>query len=178
VPASFAARAAGAFDAAHAALVYAPPVDQLVQAFKYRGRLALAGLFAEKLAARILATGSPRPDYLLAMPASQARQRERGYNQAQELARALGRLLHLPLANPPERVIDRPPQSALPWKERAKNVRGVFRAKGSVEGMSLAIVDDVMTTAASAAELAKTLKAGGARRVEVWVAARTLPPRS
>ena len=68
------------------------------------------------------------------------------------------------------------PQAALPWSERAKNVRGAFACELDLKGLTVAVIDDVMTTGASLAELARTLKRAGAVRVENWVVARTLPP--
>jgi predicted amidophosphoribosyltransferase len=74
------------------------------------------------------------------------------------------------------RIRATPPQAALPWVERAKNVRGAFACELDLSGLSVALVDDVMTTGASLAEAARILKASGAARVENWVVARTLPP--
>jgi ComF family protein len=163
------------FAATLAAFAYAFPIDRLMHAFKYHGRLALA----EWAAGAILAEHrrAITPDRLVALPLSRERQRERGYNQAYEIARAVARELRSPLIR---RGIRRdrasPPQAALPWSERAKNVRGAFVCELDLAGMTVAVIDDVMTTGASLAELAKTLKAAGATRVENWVVARTLPP--
>jgi ComF family protein len=166
------------FAATVAAFAYAFPVDRLMHAFKYHGRLALA----EWAAGAILAERARRcpalpPDRLIALPLSRERQRERGYNQAYEIARAVARQLRAPLIRHGIRR-DRasPPQAALPWSERAKNVRGAFACELDLTEMTVAVIDDVMTTGASLAELAKTLKAAGATRVENWVVARTLPP--
>ncbi len=68
-----------------------------------------------------------------------------------------------------------PPQVSLPLKERIKNIQGVFNCSQDLKGLSIALVDDVMTTCASLNELAKTLKKAGATYVECWVIARTLP---
>jgi predicted amidophosphoribosyltransferase len=75
------------------------------------------------------------------------------------------------------RIKDGPPQATLPWKERARNIRGAFACLADLHGKKVAVVDDVMTTGASLNELALTLKQAGASRVENWVVARTLPPR-
>jgi predicted amidophosphoribosyltransferase len=74
-------------------------------------------------------------------------------------------------------VRNTPPQSALPWKERDKNMRQAFacKADADVRGKHVAIMDDVMTTGASMGELARALKQAGARKVSAWVVARTLP---
>ena len=74
------------------------------------------------------------------------------------------------------RVRATPPQAALPWTERAKNVRGAFLCELDLSGLTVALVDDVMTTGASLAEAARVLKGSGAASVENWVVARTPPP--
>ena len=166
------------FAATLAAFVYAFPVDRLMHAFKYRGRLALAEWAAGAiLAERWRHRPASPPDRLVALPLSCERQRERGYNQAYEIARAVARQLRAPLIRHGVRR-DRasPPQTALPWSQRAKNVRGAFACELDLTDMTVAVIDDVMTTGASLAELAKTLKAADATRVENWVVARTLPP--
>jgi ComF family protein len=166
------------FEATVAAFVYAFPVDRLLHAFKHHGRLELAEWGAGAiLAERAHHRGAHRPDRLIAMPLASERQRERGYNQAFEIARAIGERLRVPLLSKGvKRLRAAPPQAALPWSERAKNVRGAFACELDLAGMNVAIVDDVMTTGASLAELAKTLRRAGAARVQSWVVARTLPP--
>ena len=168
------------FAATLAAFAYAFPVDRLMHAFKYHGRLALAEWAAGAILVERGRCQPPLlPDRLVALPLSRERQRERGYNQAYEIARALARELQVPLVRDGVRR-DRasPPQAALPWSERAKNVRGAFICELDLTGMTVAVIDDVMTTGASLAELAKTLRAAGATRVENWIVARTLPPAS
>jgi len=104
------------------------------------------------------------------------RQRERGFNQATEIAARVGRATALPLAAALARVSSGPPQAALPWTARRSNVRGAFVTRAEVRGARIALVDDVMTTGATLAEAARTLVDAGAARVECWVVARTLPP--
>ena len=168
------------FDATSAAFVYAFPVDRLIHSFKYQGRLALAEWCAEAILAqreRSSAAISPRPHRLIALPLAVERQRERGYNQALEIARVLGARTGIALL--PQglrRVRSTPPQAALPWADRARNVRGAFACDVDLSGLSVAVIDDVMTTGASLAEAAKVLKASGAARVENWIVARTPPP--
>ena len=112
---------------------------------------------------------------------SDARLRERGYNQAWEVARRAARRLGCAAdASLVLRVRDTPHQLALPPGERAGNVRGAFavepRRLGEVRERTIAVVDDVMTTGSTVAELARVLKLAGAARVEVWVVARTPRP--
>ena len=115
---------------------------------------------------------------LIPMPLSAARLRERGFNQAHELARYVGRALGLPvLAHAVRKLTDTPPQAALPWKERARNVRAAFVCDANLTGMHVAVIDDVMTTGATLNELARKLKRAGALSVSGWVIARTLAVR-
>jgi ComF family protein len=166
------------FDATLAAFIYAFPVDRLLHAFKYHGRLALAEWGAGAiLAARGRRGAEALPDRLLALPLARERQRERGYNQAFEIARAVARRLRVPLLRKgADRVRAAPPQTALPWSERGRNVRGAFACEVDLSGLKVAVIDDVMTTGASLAEFARTLREAGAASVENWVVARTLPP--
>jgi ComF family protein len=165
------------FDATIAAFAYAFPVDRLMHAFKYHGRLALAEWGAHAISTARGRWSASLPQRLVAVPLAHERQRERGYNQAFEIARVLAREWRIPLiAGGVHRQRAAPPQAALPWNERAKNVRGAFACEINLTGLTIAVVDDVMTTGASLAEVAKTLKKAGAARVENWVVARTLPP--
>jgi ComF family protein len=160
------------FDATLALWRYEFPCDQLVQALKYRARLALAGFFARSLASRTM----PEVDLIVPMPLHPRRLAERGFNQALEIARGLARRLGRPLE--PRgvlRVKHTLPQTELPYEERAKNVRGAFLCGLDLSGKSVAVVDDVMTTGATLNELARALKRAGAARVENFVIARTVP---
>jgi ComF family protein len=121
------------------------------------------------------------PTLLLPVPLGAERQRERGYNQAWELARRLAK--QLGVATDPTlllRIRETPHQLALPPDRRAANVKGAFavepRRLAAVRGCSVAVVDDVMTTGATAAEIARVLANAGAAAVDVWVVARTPPP--
>jgi len=160
------------FDATLALWRYEFPCDRLVQALKYRARLALAGFFARNLASRPI----PEVDLIVPMPLHPKRLAERGFNHALEIARGFARHLGRPIE--PRgvlRVKDTPPQTGLPYEERAKNVRGAFLCKLDLSGASVAVLDDVMTTGATLNELARALKRAGATRVENFVIARTVP---
>lgn len=161
------------FDATTAAFSYAFPVEHIVQGLKYRHRLPLAVWLAEALMGRVAAAGA---DCIIPLPLSARRMQERGFNQAQEIARPLARQLGLPLVSDAcARVRDGAPQASLPWKERQANIRHAFECRIDLSGKTVAVVDDVMTTGATLNEFARTLKLHGAARVENWVAARTLP---
>lgn len=162
-----------AFDASRAAFTYAFPVDRAIQALKYRQRLALAGFFADALLPLVPA----RDGVLLPMPLHVRRLRERGFNQAVEVARPIARASGLPLElGAVSRVLNTAPQVSLPWKARSGNMRGAFRCEGSFAGKMVIVIDDVMTTGATLDELARVLKLHGAERVENLVIARTPSP--
>jgi ComF family protein len=161
-----------AFDHVRAACSYAFPVDAAIQRLKYSPDPTLIAPLAALLAD--VAAAEPRPDLLVPMPASRARLRSRGFNQAAELARMSARRHGLKLGlDAVARAKDGLPQASLPWDERARNVRGAFACATDLSGLRVTIVDDVMTTGATLEELARTLKRAGAREVTAWVLART-----
>jgi ComF family protein len=157
------------YDATLAALTYDFPADALIHALKFRGELALAPFLGEMLVQKVK---NEAADLVLAVPLSAGRLRERGYNQAVEIARALRRKIDLSLC---VREGDGRPQMELPYAERRKNIRGAFRCTRHLGGESVAVVDDVMTTGATLDEIAAVLKRAGAGRVMNWVVARTEP---
>jgi ComF family protein len=157
---------------------YGFPWDALLAAFKFQGRVELAGVLADRLAAAVRAAGPPLPDLVAPVPLAAARLAERGYNQAWELARRVaGRLGVAAHAEALLRVGSATHQGDLPRAQRLQNLRGAFvvepRHRGWVAACRVALVDDVMTTGATAREAAQALKRGGAAAVEVWVLART-----
>lgn len=159
-----------AFDGTLAVWAYAEPADRLIHALKFRAQLPLARWFAQELHA----LGPPPCDLLLAMPLHPKRLAERGFNQSVEIARALARQASFrfePCGL--ERLHDTPPQRDLAWSQRRRNVRGAFAAHGSVAGLHVAVVDDVLTTGASLHEVARVLKGAGALTVTNLVLART-----
>ncbi|MCC7484209.1 MAG: ComF family protein [Burkholderiales bacterium] len=151
---------------------YEFPVAALIQSLKYGGRLAHARLLATALAA----AATREVDAAVAMPLAPARLARRGFNQALEIARLACAIRGVRLLGRAcRRIVDTPPQAALPWQERARNVRRAFVCDADLAGMRVAVVDDVMTTGATLNELARVLRRAGAAEVVGWVAARTLP---
>ncbi len=166
-----------AFDAAIACFEYRFPLDRLVQRFKYSGDLAVGRWLADELARRV--AGEPHPDLLVAPPLGAARLRERGFNQGLELAKAVGARLTVrcdlfALA----RVRETAPQARLSRRARFANLRRAFHCRRALEGTHVALVDDVLTTGATAHAIARELKRAGAKRVSVWALARAPEPGS
>lgn len=162
------------FDRTVAVFGYLFPLDKLIQAMKYGEQLALADAFAQKLA-RVI-DKNDLPDCIIPMPLHPVKLRVRGFNQSLLLASGTARKFNLELLpDTCKRVRDTPPQSALPWKERKRNMRDAFHCDADMAGRHVALVDDVLTTGASLNALAEALRKQGASRVSAWVVARTLP---
>lgn len=165
------------FEAAVAAVDYRYPWDRLLARFKFDAALDLAPALASLLDAAQQRVAAPAPDLLLPVPLARSRSRQRGFNQAWEIARRLPGTARTGLLL---RVKDTPHQIALPREQREANVRDAFaiepRHAPLLRGADVAIVDDVMTSGATAAEVARTVLRAGARRVRVWVVARTPAP--
>ena len=169
-----------AIRAARAACLLKPPADRLVHELKYRGWRALAGPMGETMARVRLPDDAQREaTVVVPVPTTRKRRRRRGYNQAEQLARAFafrtGRRC-LPLL---VRRGESGTQTSLQPLERAANVAGAFELAGEarphVNTQHLLLVDDVMTTGATAAECARALvEQGGARCVTVVTFARAL----
>jgi len=168
-------RAAPAFDHVVTAFDYRFPMDRLIHRFKFAADLAVGAYLGEKLATA--AAGAPRPDLVVASPASGARLRERGFLPALVLARRVAARLGIPLdARVLRKVRHTPPQTGLDRASRRRNVAGAFAVGRRLDERHVAVVDDVMTTGATLAGLATALKAAGAARVSGWVVARTPEP--
>ncbi|MBL0143385.1 MAG: ComF family protein [Betaproteobacteria bacterium] len=154
---------------------YRFPIDRLVRRFKFSSDLATGAYLGDALARAV--EKAPRPDLILASPASSARLRERGFNPALLLARRVGANLGIPVES---RVLAKirhtAPQSGLDRTARRRNLHGAFAVRRRLDGMTVAVVDDVMTTGTTLSALAGVLKAAGAVRFSGWVVARTPEP--
>ncbi len=168
-----------AWSHAIAAADYDFPWDRLVIDFKFHGKVELASALAQRLAGAVKTSASlPAVDIVVPIPLSASRLAERGFNQAWELARRVARILGLPAdAAVLLRPLDTAHQADLPRAQRAVNLRGAFmvdpRQRLRVQGLKVALVDDVLTTGATAREAAAALLRAGAAGVQVWTLART-----
>lgn len=161
------------FEATTAILQYRPPVDYLVQRLKFSGELAIASLLSGLLARHLSSRQACMPGLVVPVPLHPTRLRIRGFNQATELARPLGRILGIAVdTRLCRRTRNTEPQSLLPVKSRRENLRDAFRVYRTPTTSHIAIVDDVMTSGHTAGELARALKRAGAERLEVWAIAR------
>ena len=162
---------------ARSALRYEGPVRAAVQSFKFDGRRGLGGYLAGLVVERLdripeIAAGA---DAVISVPLHRRRQRERGFNQADALAAGIAARTSLELlGDPVERTRPTPPQVGLNRTARIANMRHAFTVRDAkrVEGRTILVVDDVMTTGATVAACAKALRDAGAREVRVLTIAR------
>jgi len=165
------------YDRVVSAFAYAAPIKQLVTQFKYQRQLAVGAMFAEILESHILKphiqSCSQQVDAILPVPLHSSRLRQRGFNQALELARPLAKMLKLPLLlSQISRQKNTLEQSSLSAKQRRSNLHKAFAVEQDIPYKSVAIVDDVMTTGSTVEELSTLLKQNGVEHVEVWCVAR------
>ena len=159
------------FHRATALADYAPPVDGMVTALKFRARLELAAAFGGLLAQRVAAS---EDTVVIPVPLAFERMSERGFNQSQQIAKAFCRRSGACLAAGfVRRVKHAPPQQTLALDERRRNIRGAFAMAGDVRGRDVLVVDDVMTSGSTMDELARLLVSVGAAQVHALVVART-----
>lgn len=161
------------FDAAYAAFRYAWPADRMLQQFKFHAHLAAGRVLALALADYLTLRNAPVPDLIVPVPLHRKRLRRRGFNQAAELARVLGPAFGVPVyPTGLRRVRATASQRGLGRRERRRNLRGAFECSRPVAHLHVGVVDDVVTTASTVSEAARSLHRAGAARVTVYALAR------
>ena len=167
---------APAFDSCLAGNIYRYPVDLMIKRLKYRARLETARTLSRSLIERIRHECSEPPECLVPVPLHSSRLRSRGFNQAREIARVLAHSLSLPVD---DRLVCRHKATAQQYdlrpEQRENNVKSAFSLNKTNVYNRIAIVDDVLTTGATANELARLLKRNGSEQVQVWCLARAAP---
>ena len=161
---------------ARSAFVFNPQLRSLVHAFKYKGRDDLAGFLAGEMAAALARFPELAPyNFTAAVPLHPAKARERGFNQAELLAKRMASLKNLfHIEGAATRIKNTPSQTSLAKQERKANMAGVFRIEKAelVKGRSVLLVDDVATTLATLEALAAEFRKAGARSVAAFTLAR------
>ncbi|MCZ6499988.1 MAG: ComF family protein [Gammaproteobacteria bacterium] len=159
---------------------YAWPIDKMLQQFKFGGNLAMGRVLGRLLAHHLTSirrrTSMPamtEPAIIIPVPLHRRRLWQRGFNQAGELARTIGLIMPVHIRSELcVRVRNTPAQSGKRAEERHKNVRKAFALRRKTVPERIVIIDDVMTTGSTCAELARTFKSQGTRQVLVWCLAR------
>ncbi|MDD5428830.1 MAG: ComF family protein [Candidatus Omnitrophica bacterium] len=165
-----------AFDRAWSACLYEGVLKELIQQFKYKGKLSLSSVLCDTMTGFIKDNKNiiEGTDLITFVPLYNDWLNEREYNQSGILASAISREFMIPIVKPLEKSARTKRQNELPRAERLTNLTGVFkvRDKGSLNGSSILLVDDVMTTGATLSECAKALKEAGAKEVRCITLAR------
>lgn len=162
------------YDRCIAPFRYEGTLPHLVTGLKFRARMNYARLLGALLTAGLEEAAAELPELVIPVPLHPTRQRERGFNQALEIARVPARHFGIPLdTRHCRRQQATAPQSGLEAKERRRNIRGAFAVTGGLTARHLVLLDDVVTTGSTVAELAGMLKRAGVERVDVWAVAKT-----
>ncbi len=175
-------KAKDSFQVARAAWVYDGAPRDAIHRFKYGGKSALAARLAPALLDLLHldeALSQIDFDIVVPVPLHPRRERKRGFNQSELLARALAKELALPAANLLQRTRATPPQVGLDAKARTHNVRGAFALdprSGDITGQRILLVDDVYTTGSTLRECAGVLNRAGAQTVCAVTLARQVSP--
>jgi ComF family protein len=159
------------FDTVYTFGSYEATLRGLIHLFKYNQVRPLA-----KPLAALLARAIPREhrfDVIVPMPLHWKKRWSRGYNQSELLANEVARRWGVPVSKIVRRIKSTAPQAGLSNSKRRLNVRGAFAARKSVKGLRVLLIDDVLTTGATASACARVLKRAGASHVAVAAVART-----
>jgi ComF family protein len=160
------------FDCAFVPYRYEFPLVELIHGLKYGGQIATARILGTLLGRRIAERGRTAVDAIVPVPLFARREARRGFNQAHEIAVFASAQLRLPvMTRLARRVRDTAEQAKLPAAERRDNLKNAFALRDRPPPR-VAIVDDVLTTGATVESLARVLREGGCRRIEVWAVAR------
>ncbi len=163
------------FDRTYALFPYQLPLSHLIKQMKFHHTLLYAELFGELICTQLNGwyDKEPLPQAILPVPLHQQRLRQRGYNQAIEIAKPIKHHCKLPLLKTIcHRHRATQAQSDLKMNQRKQNIAGAFQTLAPLHYQHLAIIDDVMTTGHTVNELARVLKSAGVARVDVWCVAR------
>lgn len=153
---------------------YQTPIMKLITQLKFQHKLIYAKILGELLSNRIMMENrEDLPDLIIPIPLHKKRIRQRGFNQAVEIAKVLSSRLNVPLdVKSCHRIKNTAAQSSLPAKLRKQNIKKAFIVKRAIRAKNVAIIDDVMTTGQTVLELSKVLKKQGIEKIEVWCCAR------
>lgn len=158
---------------------YKPPLKQLLMNFKFHRQTQLTRILARLMVLRLLEQRREqllrKPDQLITVPLHKNRRWQRGFNQTELLATYLSHWLDCRWSpSLLQRVRSTPPQQQLAASERRHNLQQAFVLNGSVAGLHVAVLDDVVTTGSTLTEICRVLFENGAKTVQVWCLCRTL----
>lgn len=164
------------FDNTYALYLYQKPITHLVMNLKFHHALVNAQVLGELLTEKIRHNWyktKPLPEAIFPVPLHTTRLKERGFNQAIEIARPIARTLKLPIDSTTcIRSKTTLPQATLSATERIHNIKNAFQITRSIPYQHIAVIDDVITTGHTVKEFCRVLKKAGVRQIDVWCCAR------
>ena len=164
-----------AFDKTYAPYIHQGAIRYLINQCKFNAAYKNTRLLGLLLANHLRIQADSLPELIIPVPLHPKRYRQRGFNQTLEIAKIVARELSIPIDNSCcIHLKNTPHQISLTAKQRHKNIHNAFQMVGTPKATHIAILDDVMTTGATANELAKTIKTSGVSLVDVWVCARAI----
>lgn len=155
---------------------YTHAIKKLIIGLKFQQRLLYANILGSLLMEKVeqLYQKEDLPPLIIPVPLYKKRLRERGFNQAIEIARPINKKLNIPIDYKScSRIRNTVAQSTLPANQRATNVKNAFAIQRSLSSQHIALLDDVMTTGHTLIELSRALYDAGVKRIDVWCCART-----
>jgi ComF family protein len=158
---------------------YENPISKIIMDLKFQQKLVNAKILGELMAKHLnylfANNNYPKPDCIIPVPLSAKRLRERGFNQALEIAKPIAKHLNIPIdINNCKRTRHTEAQAIIPANKRKSNIKNAFKIIKTINAKHVAIVDDVVTTGNTVIELSKTLQQAGIERISIWCCARTL----
>lgn len=166
------------YDNTYALFIYQSPITHLIMNLKFGQNLTFARILGELLAEQIKNQwyrNLPLPEAIIPIPLHPLRLKERGFNQAVEIARPVAKQLRLPVVlNKCQRVKYTSAQAMLPARDRVKNTQNAFQISPDFSYRHVAVIDDVITTGQTMNEFCRTLKLAGVEKIDVWCCARSI----
>lgn len=164
------------FNTTHSLFEYTAPISSLIWQLKFHGNLSIAKLLSDywiDFISQKYASNS-LPELIIPVPLHHARLKERGFNQALEIAKPIGKYFHIPVdTRTCIRIKNTQAQSSLIASKRKNNLKNAFGLSYPITAKHIAIVDDVMTTGNTVTEIAHLFKKAGVEKIDVWCCART-----
>lgn len=162
-----------AFDRTYAPYIHQGAMRYLINQCKFKGAYKHSRLLGSLLANYLLKQVDTFPELIIPVPLHPKRYQQRGFNQTLEIAKVIAQTLEIPIDNSCcQHVKNTPHQISLSAKQRRINIKNSFQLTNHPSANHVAILDDVITTGATANELAKALRVAGVSQIDIWVCAR------
>ncbi|MGD9152369.1 MAG: phosphoribosyltransferase family protein [Gammaproteobacteria bacterium] len=154
---------------------YVAPITKLILELKFQQQLVNARVLGELMAKKIKQREKQLPQCIIPVPLSNKRLRERGFNQAIEIAKPISKILNVPMdISSCKRVRHTKAQAEISAKQRQKNIKNAFAVSRKFSAKHVVVLDDVVTTGQTVKEFSRVLREAGAETIEIWCVAKTI----